>query len=78
MARTSPSKVSYGLKRSHVNVEYAAMPDVVLFPAVASPLVPAYYLPELIGQPPLVLSFKILADIYLAHIRYRILSGPPP
>jgi hypothetical protein len=50
------------------------MPDVVLFPAVASPLVPAYYLPELIGQPPLVLSFKILADIYLAHIRYRILT----
>jgi hypothetical protein len=44
------------------------MPDVVLFPAVASPLVPAYYLPELVGESALVLSFRILSDIYLAKV----------
>lgn len=46
------------------------MPDVVLFPAVASPVVPAYNLPELLGKPPLVLNFQILSDIYLAHISH--------
>ncbi len=41
------------------------MPDVVLFPAVASPLVPAYYLPEFVGKDSLTLSFQIISDIYL-------------
>jgi hypothetical protein len=48
-----------------LGTEYVAMPDVVLFPAGASPLVPAYYLPEFVGKDSLTLSFQIISDIYL-------------
>lgn len=43
---------------------------MVLLPGVASPLVPAYHLEELLGQPPLVLSFEVISDIFLANISH--------
>lgn len=67
---TEPRIVDYtGSDSLFSESEYLAFPDLQMYPTVASGVVPVYNLPDVTDtDPPLVLTTKVLADIFRSAI----------